>query len=297
MLKNKILVTGSNGQLGNELRILAPQFSEFRFIFTDVAELDITSEAAIGEFMERESPAVIINCAAYTAVDKAEQEQELAFRINAGAAGILSRAASQYHALLIHISTDYVFDGKNYIPHKEDEPTNPVGTYARSKFEGEEMVREYATRAIILRTSWLYSEYGHNFVKTMMKLGMERDSLRVVFDQTGTPTYARDLAEVILHIIRQDPFTEGVEVFHYSNEGVVSWYDFAKAIMELSGIECRVLPIETHEYPTAAPRPFYSVFNKARIRSVFQIEIPYWRDSLKACIGRIRINEEVSKSV
>jgi dTDP-4-dehydrorhamnose reductase len=230
---------------------------------------------------------VIINCAAYTAVDKAEQEDNLAFLINASAVGILARVASKYNALLIHISTDYVFDGKGYKPYMEEDPTNPVSLYAKSKHAGERQVQSYSNRALIIRTSWLYSEFGNNFVKTMMKYGKERGQLNVVFDQTGTPTYARDLAKAILDIITKKPAINGVEVFHYSNEGVTSWYDFALAIIEFSGITCKIIPIETKDYPLPAVRPFYSVFNKAKIKQRFNIEIPYWKDSLKVCIGRM----------
>ena len=283
----KILVTGSNGQLGNELRMLAPTYPGFTFIFTDVAELDITSEPDIETLVVEEKHAAIINCAAYTAVDKAEQEPNLAFLINATAVGNLARVASKNNALLVHISTDYVFDGKGHKPYFEDDPTNPVSLYAKSKHAGEQQVQSYANQAIIIRTSWLYSEFGNNFVKTMMKYGKERGLLNVVFDQTGTPTYARDLAKTILDIIDKQLVFDGVEVFHYSNEGVTSWYDFAKAIIEFSGISCKINPIETKEYPLPAARPFYSVFNKSKIKHRFQIEIPYWRDSLKVCIQRI----------
>jgi dTDP-4-dehydrorhamnose reductase len=285
----KILVTGANGQLGSELSILAAAYpnATFTFTFTDVAELDITNELLVDSFVKSAQPEVIINCAAYTAVDKAEQEDNLAFLINASAVGILARVASKYNALLIHISTDYVFDGKGYKPYMEEDPTNPVSLYAKSKHAGERQVQSYSNRALIIRTSWLYSEFGNNFVKTMMKYGKERGQLNVVFDQTGTPTYARDLAKAILDIITKKPAINGVEVFHYSNEGVTSWYDFALAIIEFSGITCKIIPIETKDYPLPAVRPFYSVFNKAKIKQRFNIEIPYWKDSLKVCIGRM----------
>ena len=284
----KILVTGSNGQLGNEVRLLAPAFPAFRFIFTDVAELDITNEQDIEALVKEEKPGVIINCAAYTAVDKAEQEDNLAFLINAAAVGNLARVATRYASLLIHISTDYVFDGKGYNPYVEDDPTNPVSLYARSKHAGEQQVQSYSSKALIIRTSWLYSTFGNNFIKTMMKYGKERRSLNVVFDQTGTPTYARDLAQIILDIIHNNPDYEGVEVFHFSNEGVTSWYDFAKTIMEFSGVDCKINPIETKDYPLPAIRPFYSVFNKSKIKQRFQVKIPYWRDSLRDCIEKMK---------
>lgn len=283
----KILVTGSDGQLGNELKVLAPAYPACEFIFTDVAELDITRERETAILVGSQKPAVIINCAAYTAVDKAEQEDNLAFLINSTAVGNLARAASQHDALLVHISTDYVFDGKGFKPYVEDDPTNPISLYARSKHAGEQQVHSFAKKAMIIRTSWLYSEFGNNFVKTMMKYGKERGQLNVVFDQTGTPTYARDLAKTILDIVIKQPGLDGVEIFHYSNEGVTSWYDFAKAIMEISGISCAINPIETKDYPLPASRPFFSVFNKSKIKQRFQVEIPYWKDSLRECIARL----------
>ncbi|MEI7895714.1 MAG: dTDP-4-dehydrorhamnose reductase [bacterium] len=284
----KILVTGSNGQLGNELRMLAAGYPDYTFIFTDIAELDITSESDIEEMVRKEKPAAIINCAAYTAVDKAEQEDNLAFLINATSVGNLARVAAKYNSFLVHISTDYVFNGKGYRPYTEEDPTNPVSLYAKSKHAGEQQVQSYAKRAFILRTSWLYSEFGSNFVKTMMKYGKERGKLNVVFDQAGSPTYARDLAKAILDVLPRLPQSDGVEVFHYSNEGVASWYDFAVAIIELSGIDCKISPIETKDYPLPAARPFYSVFNKTKIKQRFQLEIPYWRDSLQACLARMK---------
>jgi len=283
----KILVTGSNGQLGSELRVLATTHPSFEFMFTDVAELDITNEIEVNRLVESFNPEAIINCAAYTAVDKAEQEEKLAFLINSFAVGNLARAATKFDALLLHISTDYVFDGNGFRPYIEEDPTNPVSLYAKSKHAGEQHIQSYAKRAVIIRTSWLYSEFGHNFVKTIMKYGKERGKLNVVFDQVGTPTYAHDLAETILGILTNGPHAEGVDIFHFSNEGVASWYDFAKAIIEFSGIDCSIVPIETREYPLPAARPFYSVFNKSKIKQRFQIEIPFWRDSLRECIGKL----------
>ena len=283
----KILVTGSNGQLGNELKVLAEAYPCFNFVFTDVDELDITSEVDVELMVKKEKPAAIINCAAYTAVDKAEKEDNLAFLINATAVGNLARVSSTHGVLLIHISTDYVFDGKGFRPYQEDDPTNPVSLYAKSKHAGEQQVQSYADKALIIRTSWLYSEFGTNFVKTIMKYGKERGQLNVVFDQIGTPTYARDLAKTILDILKIQPFAEGVEIYNYSNEGVTSWYDFAKAIIEFSGIDCIITPIETKDYPLPAVRPCYSVFNKSKIKHRFQVKIPFWRDSLKECIDRI----------
>jgi dTDP-4-dehydrorhamnose reductase len=287
MKERKILVTGSNGQLGNEIRTLADAYPGFDFIFTDVGELDITNEAAIEAMVDEKSPEAIINCAAYTAVDKAEKEDDLAFLINAEAAGNLARVAGRHGLVLIHVSTDYVFDGEGHRPYREDDPTNPVSIYARSKHAGELQVQNHGSTALIIRTSWLYSEFGNNFVKTIMKYGKERGQMNVVFDQVGSPTYARDLADAILQILQKNEIQEGVDIFHYANEGVCSWYDFAKAIIEFSGISCKINPIESGEYPTPAPRPHYSVFNKAKIKSRFGIEIPYWRDSLRVCMERI----------
>jgi len=280
----KILVTGANGQLGNEIRMLATDYSDFQLIFTDVNELDITNEQEVELFVNQNKPTHIINCAAYTAVDKAEQDEETAMLINATAVGNLAKAASLHGAILIHISTDYVFDGNGHRPYCEDDPTSPVSKYARSKLAGELQVSTHSRKALIFRTSWLYSAFGNNFVKTMIKYGKERGKLNVVFDQIGTPTYARDLASSILKIIQQKEEVNGVEIYHYSNEGVASWYDFALAIFEMTGIKCIVSPIETWQYPLPASRPFYSVFNKAKLKNRFNLEIPYWRDSLKDCL-------------
>jgi len=283
----KLLVTGANGQLGNEIRKMAGSFPGMEFLFTDVAELDITDEKAIEQCVAAEKSAVIINCAAYTAVDKAEQDEKTAFLINSTAVGNLARVSARLNILLIHISTDYVFDGMGYRPYLENDLTNPVSLYAKSKAAGEQQVFEHAGKAMVIRTSWLYSEFGHNFVKTIMKYGKERGQLNVVFDQIGTPTYARDLARTILQSVSLNNHGDGIEVYHYANEGVASWYDFARAIIDFTGIKCKIIPIETKDYPLPAVRPFYSVFNKAKIKQRFQIEIPDWRDSLKECIGRL----------
>ncbi|MEI6433543.1 MAG: dTDP-4-dehydrorhamnose reductase [Bacteroidota bacterium] len=287
----KLLVTGANGQLGNEIRKLAHSYPNLEFLFTDVAELDITDENAIEQCVIAEKITVIINCAAYTAVDKAELDQDKAFLINSTAVGNLSRVCAKFSAFLVHISTDYVFNGKGYRPYHEDDPIDPVSLYAKSKAAGEEQVFIHAGKAMIIRTSWLYSEFGANFVKTIMKYGKERDELNVVFDQIGTPTYASDLAKAILQIVSLNNSGSGIEVFHYANEGVASWYDFARAIVDFSGINCKINAIETKDYPLPAVRPFYSVFNKAKIKKRFQMEIPDWRDSLKECIGRITNNK------
>jgi dTDP-4-dehydrorhamnose reductase len=283
-----ILITGSNGQLGNEFKELSKEETALNFIFTDVAELDITNEDAVAAFFQQIKPDVVINCAAYTAVDKAEQEPEKADLINGKAVGILARAASLHNAIMIHISTDYVFDGKGYRPYVETDPVHPVSAYAKSKLLGETEMLEHARSGFIIRTSWLYSSFGHNFVKTILKYGKERGKLNVVFDQIGTPTYAGDLAIAILIIVKSGKRPIVPEIYHFSNEGIISWYDFAIAIIEFSGISCKVTPIETKDYPLPAARPFYSVFNKAKIKQTFGIEIPYWRDSLKAALEIIK---------
>ncbi len=286
----KILVTGSNGQLGTELRLLSQKEPGIQFIFTDVEELDITSEMAISAFFQEAMPDAVINCAAYTAVDKAEQEPEKATLINGAAVGILARVASAHNAIMFHISSDYVFDGRGYRPYAENDQVNPVSAYAMSKLAGELEMQKHARSGYIIRTSWLYSSFGYNFVKTIMKYGRERGMLNVVFDQIGTPTYAADLAAVILTMLKSEKKPVKTEIYHFSDEGVVSWYDFAIAIVELSGITCKINPIETKDYPLPAVRPFYSVFNKAKIKKQFGIEIPYWRDSLKECIEKLIIN-------
>jgi len=283
----KILVTGSNGQLGNEIRELSGAYPLYEFLYTDVNELDITDLAKVNEFFNANNPEIVINCAAYTAVDMAETEQETAYLVNAVAPGNLAGAAVESGAFLVHVSTDYIYGGNNFRPYVETDPVNPVSVYAKSKAAGEEAVVQSGARTIIIRTSWLYSAFGNNFIKTIMKYGAERDMLKVVFDQIGTPTYARDLAKAILDILPVAMATKDVEVYHYSNEGVASWYDFAKAIIEISGTKCLVNAIPTKEYPLPAERPFYSVLDKSKIKNDFSIEIPYWRDSVKHCIQRL----------
>ncbi len=286
----KILVTGSNGQLGNELRVLSQKEPGLQFIFTDVEELDITSEMAVSAYFQEAMPDAVINCAAYTAVDKAEQEPEKATLINGAAVGILARASSAHNAVMFHISSDYVFDGRGCRPYAENDQVNPVSVYAMSKLAGELEMQKHARTGYIIRTSWLYSSFGYNFVKTIIKYGKERGMLNVVFDQIGTPTYAADLAAVILTMLKSEKKPVKTEIYHFSDEGVVSWYDFAIAIVELSGITCKINPIETKDYPLPAVRPFYSVFNKAKIKEQFGIEIPYWRDSLRGCIEKLIID-------
>ena len=283
----KILVTGGNGQLGQELRQLPAKYPVHEFIFTDIYELDITNRRAVGRFFMDHNPEIVINCAGYTAVDKAENDSQNAFELNGNSVGYLAMNTSKAGAVFIHISTDYVYDGNKTTPYLEDDVPNPQSIYAKSKYLGELATLKYASKGMILRTSWLYSPFMNNFVKTIISKGSERGKLNVVYDQTGTPTYARDLADTLLKIIPALSNLKGVETYHYSNEGVASWYDFAKAIVEFSGIKCQILPVLTSEYPLPAERPFYSVLNKSKIKKQFGIEIPFWRDSLKECIEKI----------
>ncbi len=284
-MKKAVLVTGANGQLGSEIKYLS-QFHNLSFIFTDIDELDITCIDDVRAFFSSHKIDYVINCAAYTAVDKAEEEKELADLVNHTAARNLAVISKEFKAKLIHISTDFVFDGKSSIPYTERDKTNPVSVYGATKLAGEKAVLKYGREIIIIRTSWLYSSYGTNFVKTMIRLSKERDSLGIVSDQIGTPTYARDLAETILHIINSGHFQSGI--YHYSNEGAASWYDFAKAIVETAGIKCNIYPIETSQYPTPAKRPPYSLLNKAKIKNVYAINIPDWKNSLEKCINLIQ---------
>jgi dTDP-4-dehydrorhamnose reductase len=282
----RILVCGAKGQLGSSLKELAVKYPDFAFDFTDVEELDILDSDSLNLYVSKTNPFFIINCAAFTAVDKAESEREKAFHLNAEAVKNLLSAANHFNARLIHISTDYVFNGRNHLPYKENELTDPDSVYGLSKLKGEMFLAD-ASNALIIRTSWLYSQYGHNFMKTVLRLGHEKDEIRIVYDQVGTPTFAGDLAEAILHIVKvttdnSAAFISGV--YHYSNEGVASWYDFAKEILELEGLKTHVLPIETYEYPLPAPRPQYSVLNKRKIKDTFGIVIPHWKDSLRKCI-------------
>jgi dTDP-4-dehydrorhamnose reductase len=283
----KILVTGSNGQLGQEFRRLSQRDPVHEFIFTDILELDITNRQSVDQlFMDHEFEAVI-NCAGYTAVDKAETDSSAAFELNGASVGHLASNASKAGAILIHFSTDYVFNGKNYKPYTEEDIPNPQSVYAKSKYQGELETLKHASKGVIFRTSWLYSEFMKNFVKTIINKGSERGHLNVVYDQVGTPTYSGDLADAILTILPALKDQHGVEIYHYSNEGVVSWYDFAKAIVEFSGIKCEISPILTEQYLLPAARPAYSVLNKAKFKQKFGLEIPYWRDSLRECVKRM----------
>ncbi len=285
----KILVTGANGQLGSELQARASEFPEIDFLFTDVNDLDLADFDAVENYCIENKPAVIINCAAYTAVDVAETDKDLATLINTKVPAFLGRVAKETSAKVIHVSTDYVFDGLSYQPYVETDLVDPDSVYGKTKLNGEIALVKELPSAIIMRTSWLYSTYGKNFVKTMIRLGEERDQLKVVADQVGTPTYAADLADAILTVVskyQQDSSVWKAGIYHYSNEGVCSWYDFAKAIHEFAGIECNVIAIPTEEYPTPAKRPPYSVLNKAKIKRNYGISVPYWRDSLKLCIQK-----------
>jgi len=278
-----ILVTGSNGQLGSELRELSSVY-KYNFFFTSRVELDISNENDIKNFIEKNGINTIVNCAAYTAVDKAEEDKELADIINRKAVKKISKLCLQNNIKLIHISTDYVFDGTAYKPSNEAFQTNPKSVYGQTKLDGEkEMIKINPKNSIIIRTSWVYSSFGNNFVKTMLKLGRERDNLGVIFDQVGTPTYARDLAKLILDII-PNIINKKVEIYNYSNEGTLSWYDFAKEIMKMAKIDCDINPIETYQYPTPASRPHFSLLNKSKIKKEFGIEIPFWKDSLDECL-------------
>ncbi|NVO02735.1 MAG: dTDP-4-dehydrorhamnose reductase [Bacteroidetes bacterium] len=283
-----ILITGANGQLGSDLKFLSKNFKDYQCTFTDVEDLNIADNEALIKYFKKNKTDVVINCAAFTAVDDAEKEKEKASLLNSTAVKNLAQLSGELKFLLVHISTDYVFDGKNFKPYNEGDPTNPKSFYGKTKLDGEIEIVFNASKAVILRTSWLYSSTGKNFVKTIMKFGKERGELKVVADQIGSPTYAKDLAQTIFSLIPQfleDKKADKVEIYNYSNEGVVSWYDFAKAIIELSKIKCKVIPIETKDYPTPAARPNYSVLNKRKIKEKFKIEIPYWKDSLAECIN------------
>ncbi|MDD2896228.1 MAG: dTDP-4-dehydrorhamnose reductase [Aliarcobacter sp.] len=278
-----ILITGSNGQLGNEIKELSQNYS-YNFFFTDRTNLDITSKDNIKSFCQINNINVVINCAAYTAVDKAESDIENADLVNRKAVKKLALVSQELDIKLIHVSTDYVFDGRNFKPYIEEFQTNPQGVYGKTKLDGENEMRDINPKnSIIIRTSWVYSSFGNNFVKTMLRLGKEKESLGVIFDQVGTPTYAKDLAKTILDILPKIN-NEKVEIYNYTNEGVLSWYDFAKEIMKMAKLNCKINPIETFQYPTPAIRPHFSLLNKSKIKSTFNIEIPYWKDSLAECL-------------
>ncbi|QKF76863.1 dTDP-4-dehydrorhamnose reductase [Arcobacter defluvii] len=281
-----ILVIGSMGQLGSEIKELSSNYN-YNFFFTTRDDIDITDKENIKSFCEKNSINVIINCAAYTAVDKAESDEINADLVNRKAVKKLSIVAKELNIKLIHISTDYVFDGKNFKPYVEEFQTNPQSVYGKTKLDGENEIRDInPLNSIIIRTSWVYSYYGNNFVKTMLRLGKEKEELGVIFDQVGTPTYAKDLAKTILDIIPQIENSK-VEIYNYSNEGVLSWYDFAKEIMKMAKLNCKIKAIETYQYPTPAKRPHFSLLNKSKIKQKFNIEIPYWKDGLDDCLKRL----------
>ncbi|MEM1216345.1 MAG: dTDP-4-dehydrorhamnose reductase [Bacteroidota bacterium] len=285
-----VLVTGAGGQLGQEFRLVAQQFPSWTWLMPTRAELDITDAETVAAYFATHQPNYCLNTAAYTAVDHAETEQAAAYACNETAATQLAQQCRTHNCQLVHFSTDYVYRSTINRPLVETDPTDPTGVYAASKLAGDQGVVQTNPAAMIVRTSWVYSSFGHNFVKTMLRLGRERDELRVVFDQVGTPTYARDLAVAIVQIIReiedgQRPRADLAGLFHYSNEGVTSWYDFALAIFELTGIDCAVYPIESKEYPTPVQRPPYSVLNKAKFRTTFGQTIPHWREGLKSCLA------------
>ncbi len=286
----KILVTGANGQLGSSIRFVSKNIGEFSFDYTDLNELNICNPSNVEDYVKLTTPNYIINCAAYTQVDKAESEPELCFKLNAEAVNNLKKAAKQVDSKIIHISTDYVFDGSKNSPYTEDDIPNPITVYGKSKLKGEEYLQN-DPNAIIIRTAWLYSQFGNNFLKTIIRMGMERDTLQVVSDQIGCPTYAPDLAGGIISIIRSSlssnkSFIPGI--YNYTNEGVTSWFDFALEIVKLMKLNCKVMPIKTKEYPSAAVRPLYSVLSKTRICNTFSLEIPFWEDSLNSCIHHLK---------
>jgi len=289
----KVLITGSRGQLGSEIKELASDYENLDFVFKDLPELDICDAETLTTIISDQHINAVINCAGYTAVDKSEENPEIAEQVNAKGVLNLVNALKKVDGKLIHISTDYVFDGNHSQPYKESDPVRPIGVYGETKRAGELAVLNSSIDAIVIRTSWLYSVYGNNFVKTMLRLGSEKENLGVIFDQVGTPTNASDLAKTCLNILL-DESSENIsmkgKIYHYSNEGVTSWYDFAKAIMELGSLDCKVRPIQTRDYPTPAKRPHYSVLNKSKIKIDFNIQIPYWRDSLYKCIEKLKTN-------
>jgi len=288
---HNILVTGSNGQVGSEIKELIQnstfKIENYDFYFTTSKDLDITDHHKVESFCKENNIKIIINCAAYTAVDKAESDEQTADLVNRKAVKKLAKISLENNIKLIHISTDYVFDGKAYKPYCEEFQTNPQSVYGKTKLDGEnELIKINPHNSIIIRTSWVYSSYGANFVKTMLRLGKEKESIGVIFDQVGTPTYAKDLAQTILEIIPKIQNSK-LEIYNYSNEGVLSWYDFAKEIMKMAKLPCQINPIETFQYPTPAKRPHYSLLNKSKIKKEFGVIIPYWKDSLDECLKQL----------
>ncbi|MCI7140270.1 dTDP-4-dehydrorhamnose reductase [Alistipes sp.] len=292
MPDKRILVTGCNGQLGRELQRLGA-ISPLTYLFTDIADLDITDRQAVCEYVARERVDVIVNCAAYTDVDGAEEDEATAERVNAEAVRNLAEAMRIADGTLFHISTDYVFGGEGNTPFTEDMPVNPLGAYGRTKRHGEKAIAESGCKALIIRTAWLYSEWGRNFLKTMLRLTGEQEALQIVFDQVGTPTFAGDLALAIFSIIEKNLYSGNEGTYHFSNEGVCSWYDFAVEIAEAAGHDrCRILPCHSEEFPSKVRRPAYSVLDKSKIKRTFALEIPHWRDSMRYCIARIMKAQE-----
>lgn len=290
MQSKRILVTGANGQLGSEMRRLG-EISPNEYIFTDVAELDITDKDAVIAFTQQNNINVIVNCAAYTNVDKAEDDEATAELINATAVRNLAESAKSVDATLFHVSTDYVFGSEGNTPRTEDMPLNPLGAYGRTKLHGEQAIAEVGAKAIIIRTAWLYSEYGNNFLKTMLRLTKEKETLNVVFDQVGTPTYAGDLAMTIFSIIEGDYYNGNEGVYHFSNEGVCSWYDFAQEISTAMGHKCQISPCHSNEFPSKVTRPPYSVLDKTKIKRTFGVDIPHWRESMIYCLKRLVMHQ------
>ena len=288
MLK-RVLVTGKNGQLGLSIAKIAQDYPQYDMTFVGRDQLDLSQSQTIIEYFQSKTFNVIINCAAHTAVDKAESDPEIAIQVNYLAVKQMAKIAKDQNAILIHISTDYVFNGKNHKPYVETDPVDPINLYGQTKLKGEQSIYIIQPKGMVIRTSWLYSEFGDNFVKTMLRLGKERENLDVIYDQVGSPTFAGDLAKAIFDMLSR-PFQfgkESLQTFHFSNEGICSWYDFAKTIFELSNIHCRVNPIETKDYPTPAKRPHYSVLNKLKIRQGYMLEISYWKDSLATCLNEL----------
>lgn len=287
----KVLITGSSGQLGSELRALSNSFNQYEFVFADRTLFNLNQTSQMETFFTQQNIAVIINCAAYTNVDKAEEEVEAAEAANHEAVAALANIALEKNISLVHISTDYVFDGSKKSSYLETDETNPINVYGKSKCSGERVIQSIAPRnSIIIRTSWVFSEYGNNFVKTMLKLGKERESLGVIYDQIGSPTYAKDLAYAILEIIPKLNNAKP-EIYHFTNEGETNWYDFAKEIFSLSNLDCKVNPLTTEQYPTKAKRPPYSLMSKGKIKHVFDLDIRHWKDALKECLNNISRNQ------
>jgi dTDP-4-dehydrorhamnose reductase len=282
-----IAIFGANGQLGQSFRKISRDIGEFSLFFTDVEQVDICKAQEVKAYLLDNGIDVIVNAAAYTAVEKAEEEEEIAWRLNAKAVSDMARTAKDENIFMIHISTDYVFDGKNHKPYQETDRTGPLSVYGKTKLAAEKAMLTSSVSGVILRTSWLYSEYGNNFLKTMLRLSQQRKEIEVVSDQIGTPTYATDLAGMIQEIIRQKDHTQPTKVYHFSNEGVASWYDFAVEIVRLTGNDCEIIPILSKDYKTLVQRPFYCVLDKQNIKSRYNWKIPHWRDSVKECLRHV----------